>query len=50
MKKLLTKLASRLSSIIETLYLYSIPGVRESIIEGMETPNEDFHSEEDLEW
>ncbi len=35
-------------SIEETLYLMSIPGMRESIIEGMKTPVEELDS--DLEW
>ncbi len=34
-------------AIQETLYLSSIPGVRESIIEGLETPLEDT---EELDW
>ena len=34
----------------ETLYLASIPGVRESILEGMATPSEDLMDMEDLEW
>ena len=37
-------------SIQETLYLQSIPGMRESIIEGMVTPLSDCVSEEELEW
>lgn len=32
----------------ETLYLVSIPGMRESILEGMNTPVEEC--EEDLDW
>ncbi len=32
----------------ETLYLVSIPGMRESIIEGMKTPADEC--EEDLDW
>jgi antitoxin YefM len=32
----------------ETLYLHSVPGMRESIIEGMETPVEECN--EDLDW
>ena len=32
----------------ETLYLVSIPGMRESILEGMRTPVEEC--EEDLDW
>ncbi|MCP4177471.1 MAG: type II toxin-antitoxin system Phd/YefM family antitoxin [bacterium] len=35
-------------SIQETLYLMSIPGMRESIIDGMNTPIEELS--EDLEW
>ncbi len=35
-------------SIEETLYLLSIPGMRESIIEGMNTPIED--TSDKLEW
>ncbi|MDA3812316.1 MAG: type II toxin-antitoxin system Phd/YefM family antitoxin [Spirochaetaceae bacterium] len=35
-------------SIEETLYLMSIPGMRESIIEGMKTDTENL--EEDLDW
>ena len=37
-------------SIQETLYLQSIPGMRESIIEGMNTPLSECVSEEELEW
>jgi antitoxin YefM len=35
-------------SVQETLYLVSIPGMRESIIEGMQTPVEECA--EELEW
>ena len=35
-------------AIQETLYLSSIPGMQESIVEGMNTPLED--TEEDLDW
>lgn len=35
-------------SIEETLYLISIPGMRESIIEGMNTPVDELDS--DLDW
>lgn len=35
-------------SIEETLYLVSIPGMRESIIEGMKTPIDEL--ETDLDW
>jgi prevent-host-death family protein len=36
------------SSVQETLFLLSIPGMRESIREGMETPVEDLETE--LDW
>ncbi len=36
------------SSVQETMYLLSVPGMRESIKEGMESPVEDFESE--LDW
>jgi PHD/YefM family antitoxin component YafN of YafNO toxin-antitoxin module len=36
------------NAIQETLYLLSIPGMRESIIEGMKTPVEECR--EELEW
>jgi prevent-host-death family protein len=35
-------------SIQETLYLLSIPGMRESIVEGMKTPTEEMSTE--LDW
>ena len=38
------------SSIQETLYLMSIPGMRESILEGMATPTEECTQEKDLDW
>jgi prevent-host-death family protein len=37
-------------SIQETLYLQSIPGMRESITEAMNTPLSECVSEEELEW
>lgn len=37
-------------SIQETLYLQSIPGMQESIIEGMATPVSECVSEDELEW
>ena len=37
-------------SIQETLYLESIPGMKESIKEGIATPLEDCVSEDELEW
>jgi prevent-host-death family protein len=35
-------------SIQETIYLSSIPGVRESILEAAKTPDEEFLSEEEF--
>ena len=37
-------------AIQETLYLTSIPGMRDSIIEGMNTPLSECATEEELEW
>lgn len=37
-------------SIQETLYLQSISGMRESIVEGMQTPLSECISEDELEW
>ena len=36
------------ASVQETMYLLSVPGMRESIKEGMESPVEEFETE--LEW
>ncbi|OOC09716.1 MULTISPECIES: type II toxin-antitoxin system Phd/YefM family antitoxin [Thioalkalivibrio] len=36
------------SAIQETLYLLSVPGMRESIREGMDTPADECH--EELDW
>lgn len=38
------------NSLQETLYLQSIPGMKDSIVEGMATPLSECISEEDLEW
>ncbi len=38
------------SSIEETMYLNSIPGVAESIVEGMNTPHSECFGEDALEW
>jgi prevent-host-death family protein len=35
-------------AIQETLYLHSVPGMKESILEGMETPAEEC--EDELDW
>lgn len=36
--------------IMETLYLSSIPGLKESIIEGLNAGPEEYVSEDDVEW
>lgn len=38
------------SGIMETLYLVSMPGMREKIMEGMSTPLEDCMDEAAVEW
>ena len=38
------------SGIMETLYLVSMPGMREKIMEGMSTPLEDCVDEAAVEW
>ena len=38
------------NAIQETLYLQSIPGLAESILEGGNTPLDECLSEDDLEW
>ncbi len=38
------------SGIMETLYLVSMPGMREKIMEGMSTPLEDCVDEAVVEW
>ncbi len=38
------------NAIQETIYLNSLPGMVESLREGMETPLEDCVPEEDVEW
>lgn len=38
------------SGIMETLYLVSMPGMREKIMEGMSTPLEDCVDESAVEW
>ena len=37
-------------SLVETLYLNSIPGMQEKLIEGLNTPLEDTVSEEEADW
>lgn len=36
--------------IMETLYLSSIPGLKESIVEGLNAGPEEYVSEDDVEW
>lgn len=38
------------ASIEETLYLNSIPGVADSIVEGMNAPLSECRNEDELEW
>lgn len=38
------------ASIQETLFLTSIPGMRESILEGMNAPRTEFVKESELDW
>ena len=38
------------NSLMETLYLYSIPEQREKIIEGLNTPIEERVTESEVEW
>ena len=38
------------NGLMETLYLNSIPGMKEKIIEGMNTPLDESISENEVEW
>ena len=38
------------NNLMETMYLSSIPGQREKIIEGLHTPLEECLTEEEVEW
>ena len=38
------------AAIQETLFLTSIPGMRESILQGMNAPRSDFVKESELDW
>lgn len=38
------------NNLVETLYLSSVPGVKEKIIEGLQTPVDDCVAEEDVRW
>lgn len=36
--------------IMETLYLSSIPGIKESIVEGLNASEDEYVSEDDVDW
>lgn len=38
------------NGLIETLYFYSVPGMKEKIIEGLRTPLEDCLPENQVQW
>ena len=38
------------NSLVETLYLNSIPGMKEKLVEGLNTPLEDTIPEEEVVW
>lgn len=38
------------NSIMETLYIESIPGLKGDVLEGMKEPLDEFVSEEEVEW
>lgn len=38
------------NNLMETLYISSIPGLKEDIIEGLKEPLEDCISEDEVEW
>lgn len=38
------------NGLMETLYLCSVPGLKDQIVEGMNTPLEDCLSEEEVQW
>lgn len=38
------------NGLMETLYLCSVPGLKDQIIEGMNTPIEDCLSEDEVQW
>lgn len=37
-------------SLMETLYIESIPGLKEEIVEGLNAPDDEFISEDEVEW
>ena len=38
------------NDLMETLYISSIPGLKEDIIEGMKEPLEDYVDEDEVDW
>lgn len=38
------------NGLMETLYLYSVPGAKENIIEGLHTPLDECLPENEVEW
>ena len=38
------------SGLMETLYLVSVPGMREKVMDGLEQPLDECLDEEDVEW
>ncbi|MGN1306386.1 MAG: type II toxin-antitoxin system Phd/YefM family antitoxin [Faecousia sp.] len=38
------------NGLMETLYLCSVPGLKDQIVEGMNTPLEDCLSEDEVQW
>ena len=38
------------NSLVETLYLNSVPGMKEKLVEGLNTPLEDTVPEEEVVW
>lgn len=38
------------NSLMETLYLYSVPGMRDKIVEGMNTPANECLSADEVDW
>lgn len=38
------------NSLMETLHIYSVPGLKEDIIEGMKEPLENCVAEDEVEW
>ena len=43
-------LAENVHGLLETLYLTSVPGVKEKLVSGLSTPLKDTVSEEEVDW